>query len=138
MNLIYNKSPNHEEQRFIEDKLFEFNGAQFDGYNYEYFTYKIIDDSNRLLAGINCEVGGDWLYIVGLWVDENYRGNGLGEKLLLASEEKAKEKGCHGAYLFSYSFQAPRFYERNGYESFGKLEDFCLKHSKIFMKKRFY
>ena len=137
MDLIYNESPNHEEQQFIDDKLFEFNRAQIDGYGYEYFTYKIVDESKRTVAGINCEVGSGWLYIVGLWVDEEHRGKGIGEKLLKASEEKAKEKGCNGAYLFSYSFQAPQFYEKNGYTIFGDLEDFCPGHSKIFMKKCF-
>lgn len=63
-----------------------------------------MDDTNRTVAGVNCEAGSGWLCIVGLWVDENHRGKGLGEKLLKASEEKAKEKGCHGAYLFSNSF----------------------------------
>jgi ribosomal protein S18 acetylase RimI-like enzyme len=101
------------------------------------FTYKILGESRKIIAGINCEIGGGWLYIVGLWVDDNFRGMGLGEKLLLASEDKAKEKGCQGACLFSYSSQAPKFYERNGYLAFAALEDFYPAHSKIFMKKRY-
>jgi len=137
MDLIYNESPNREEQKFIDDKLIEYNQVQISGYGYEYFTYKIVDGSKRIVAGINCEVGGGWLYIIGLWVDENLRGNGLGEKLLIAAEEKAKRKGCHGAYLYSYSFQAPKFYKKKGYTIFGELENFCPNHSKIFLKKRF-
>lgn len=137
MDLIYNASPNHDQQQYIDDKLFDFNRALIEGYHYEYFTYMIVDDSKKTVAGINCQVGGGWLYIVGLWVDENYRDMGMGEKLLKASEEKAKEKGCHGAYLFSYSFQAPGFYKKYGYGVFGELEDFCFNHSKVFMKKRF-
>lgn len=135
--MIYTEQPDPEEQQFFDNELFEFNRAKIDGYDYKYFTYKIVGDSKRIVAGINCEVGGGWLYIVGLWVDKKYRGKGLGEKLLVASEEKAKAKGCHGAYLFSYSFQAPRFYMKNGYEVFGELEDFYPDHSKIFMKKKF-
>ncbi len=136
MNTIFIESPTQEEQQFFEDKLLRFNESKIDGYSYDNFIYKIIDNSNSMVAGINCEIGGGWLYIVGIWVAEHHRGKGYGEKLLAASEKKAMEKDCHSSYLFTYDFQAPDFYKKKGYKVFGKLDKFCDNHAKIFMKKR--
>ncbi len=136
MNTIFIESPTQEEQQFFEDKLLRFNESKIDGYSYDNFIYKIIDNFNSMVAGINCEIGGGWLYIVGIWVAEHHRGKGYGEKLLAASEKKAVEKGCHSSYLFTYDFQAPDFYKKKGYKVFGKLDKFCDNHAKIFMKKR--
>ncbi len=97
---------------------------------------RCIDDSDTIIAGLQGQVGGRWLYIASLWVDDAHRGRGLGKKLLVAAEQIAVEKECTGAYLYSYSFQNPGFYERLGYQIFGTLDGFCDDHAKYFMKKR--
>lgn len=135
MNIILVKSPTLKERQYFEDKLLRFNESKIAGYSYDGFIYKINDDSNTVIAGINCKIGGGWLYIAGLWVSEKHRGKGLGEKLLAASERKAIEENCHSSYLFTYDFQAPDFYLKNGYKVFGELDRFCDNHVKIFMKK---
>jgi hypothetical protein len=40
------------------------------------------------------------------------------------------------AYLDTFSFQAPDFYKKLGYEVFGELQDFPHGHQRYFMKKR--
>ncbi|THB73625.1 MAG: GNAT family N-acetyltransferase [Desulfobacteraceae bacterium] len=135
MKLVYIESPTLSEQQYFENKLLRFNESKIEGYSYDGFIYRI-DDADRIVAGINCEFGGGWLYIAGLWVSETHRGKGLGDKLLAAAEKKALEENCHGAYLFTYDFQAPEFYQKQGYEIFGKLEKFCNHHEKVYMKKR--
>lgn len=57
-----------------------------------------------------------------LWVDEKYRKQGLGIKLLSAVEEEAKRKGAKRIELNTFGFQAPHFYEKRGYRQFGKIE----------------
>jgi iron complex outermembrane receptor protein len=46
-----------------------------------------------------------------------------------------RKRGCHSAYLDTFSFQAKPFYERCGYEVFGVLEDFPKGHQRFFMRK---
>jgi len=53
--------------------------------------------------------------ITQLWVGEHARNQGIGTMLLEAAEEEAKSKVCVTILVKSYSFQAPQFYERNGY-----------------------
>ena len=59
----------------------------------------------------------------------------MGRQLLEVAETTAIGKNCHSAYLYTYSFQSPEFYEHCGYRIFGKLEKFCGPHAKYFMKK---
>ena len=136
MNLIYNEPPKQKDLKFLENELLGFNRGKIENYGYDRFCYKYLNKFDSFIAGIDCQVGGGWLYIVSFWVKKSYSGKGLGNKLLSAAERKAVEKGCHSAYLYTYSFQSPEFYKKNGYATFGKLEDYCGNHEKLFLKKR--
>src|SRR5208282_5533517 len=50
-----------------------------------------------------------WLFVDLLFVPEAHRGQGLGTALLQQAEDKARERGCIGVWLLSFSFQAPQF-----------------------------
>jgi len=135
MKNIFDYNPSREEINFLEQKLLQFNCSKVDKYSYENFIIKTIDNSNSTIAGIHGQVGGGWLYIASLWVNEFHRKQGIGKKLLFLAEERGIKKHCCGAYLYTYSFQSPKFYEKLGYEVFGTLEGFCVNQSKLFMKK---
>jgi hypothetical protein len=51
------------------------------------------------------------------------------------AEGRARERGCHSAWLDTFSFQARGFYEKLGYEEFGRLE-YPPDHYRHFMRKR--
>jgi hypothetical protein len=55
--------------------------------------------------------------------------------LLAGAEAAAREKGCRGAYLDTFTFQAPKFYDRHGYLEFGRLNDFPSGHARIWFWK---
>jgi GNAT superfamily N-acetyltransferase len=78
-----------------------------------------------------------WLLIDGLWVDRELRSRGLGRKLLLAGEATAIERGCVGAWLGTFDFQARGFYERLGYTVFAELAGFPPGHSHYHLRKLF-
>lgn len=65
-----------------------------------------------------------WLYLSSLWIDEAFRGRGWGRALVERFESEGISRGCHGAWVDTYDFQAPHFYERLGYREFGRLDDF--------------
>jgi len=134
MKIVPEPSPCQSEAAFFEKKLLAFNASQVNGYAYENVGFKAVD-GDAVVAGIHGQIGGGWLYIVSLWVEADYRGRGLGRQLLETAEETALAKHCHGAYLYTYSFQSPQFYEGCGYRTFGKLDKFCGPHAKYFMKK---
>lgn len=95
------------------------------------------EESGKLLAGLMGCTHRDWLHIERLWVAEQARETGLGSKLMAAAEAEAVHRGCIGAYLNTYSFQARGFYEKLGYRVFGEIPDFPPGHRNLFLLKRF-
>ena len=93
---------------------------------------------NRHAAGASVALvhAAGWLTVETLWVRANPRGERLGSRLLVAGEELGRARGCHGAHLTTYSFQAPGFYERHGYERFGELHDYPGDQSMVFLRKK--
>jgi len=78
-----------------------------------------------------------WLLIDGLWVTTELRGRGFGTRLLDAAEAIAAARGCRGAWLGTFDFQAKAFYERRGYHLFAELPDFPAGHRHFHLAKRF-
>ncbi|MEM9440888.1 MAG: GNAT family N-acetyltransferase [Pseudomonadota bacterium] len=78
----------------------------------------------------------DWLYVNLLWVDQTLQGQGLGSRLMQAAEREAARRGCMGIWVSTYSFQAPDFYKKLGYSSFGRIDDFPRGHGRHFFQKR--
>lgn len=76
-----------------------------------------------------------WLSIVLLVVPEPLRRRGLGTMLMRRAEAEALARGCRGALLDTFSFQARAFYERLGYRVYATVEDYPPGHCFFSMKK---
>jgi GNAT superfamily N-acetyltransferase len=94
------------------------------------------DEHGTLCGGLTGAVWGGWLQIKVLWLAEAARGAGHGSRLLSAGEAYARERGAHGAHVSSFSFQAPGFYVRHGYEPFAELGDYPAGHAQVFLRKK--
>jgi GNAT superfamily N-acetyltransferase len=92
-------------------------------------------DGESIVAGLAGETYSGWLFIRYLWVGEALRGKGIGRKLMAGAEARALERGCHSAYVDTFSFQAPGFYPKLGYAVFGEL-DYPPGHKRFFLQKR--
>ena len=92
-------------------------------------------EETRIVAGLAGETYCGWLFVRYLWVSDGLRGRGVGRELMARAEARALERGCHSAWLDTFSFQARGFYEKLGYEEFGRL-DYPPDHHKHFMRKR--
>ena len=93
------------------------------------------DSENRTVGGITATTNFGWLHINILAVDEGLRGSGCGSLLVKMAEEAALTRGCHAAYLDTFSFQALEFYQKCGYEIYGVLDDFPPGQRRYFLKK---
>ena len=121
--------------KFLDQKIFENSFSEIGHYRYEPFVLILRDDHQNASGGLHGRTGLGWLYIDVLWVAEENRAKGFGTQLMRAAEKEAVRRGCHSSYLYTYSFQQPEFYEKLGYEVFGRLDDFPDGHAKYFMKK---
>ena len=71
-----------------------------------------------------------------LWIREDLRGCGYGHRLLTLLEDAARQHGAKNAYLDTFSFQAPDFYQKHGYQVFGTLKDFPVGHKRYYLRKQ--
>jgi ribosomal protein S18 acetylase RimI-like enzyme len=83
------------------------------------------EETGALVGGLVGHTWTTWLHVAYLWVDEDHRGEGLGSRLLTRAEHIARaERGCHGARLETWDFQAPHFYRRLGYRVVCAIPDY--------------
>ncbi len=64
------------------------------------------------------------------------RGIGLGRRVMALAEAEARRRSCIGIWLDTFSFQAPGFYAKLGFEEFGRITGFPPGHDRLFLLKR--
>lgn len=102
----------------------------------EPFCLVVHDEAAELVGGAVGWTAHRWCYVDVLALVPEARGSGDGARLLVAIEDLARTRGCIGVYLFSYSFQAPGFYERHGYTVFGRIADLPPGHAQVWLSKQ--
>ena len=117
----------------IHEKLKDYNRnfmKELNDYSYH------IELDGKTIAGIVAGSTYDTLEIDYLFVDEEYRRNGLGTKLMKHVEDLAKSNGIKTILVNTYSFQAPEFYKKLGYKEMFVVDP-CYKDYKqyFFIKK---
>ena len=97
---------------------------------------KIVDENGRIIAGFVGGVDGwNGTDIDALWVEEKYRDQGIGSKLLGKLEREAKENGADVMFIEAFDWNM-EFFKKNGYERItGRLEDYPKGHTMYCMQK---
>jgi GNAT superfamily N-acetyltransferase len=138
LRIEINETPQEVDYQAILAPLREYNQAQTGLIGTEKLAILIKDDAGATQGGLYAKISGQWLFVELLVVPEVARGQGLGAKLMDKVEALAREKGCQGIWLDTFSFQAPDFYRRLGFSIFGELKDYPVTgYNRFFMQKRF-
>ncbi|MFD5230290.1 GNAT family N-acetyltransferase [Streptomyces qaidamensis] len=88
-------------------------------------VWAVNDGDDDLAGGLVGHTWATWLHVTYLWVAERHRGRGLGARLLAQAEHIATtSRRCRAARLETWDFQAPRFYEKQGYEVVSVIPDY--------------
>lgn len=93
------------------------------------------DGHGELVGGLRGFVFMHWLNVELLFVDEGARHKGVGRRLLETAEQKACELGARNATLNTFEWQARAFYLKQGYEEFGRIDNFVQGFYVAYMKK---
>jgi GNAT superfamily N-acetyltransferase len=130
-------APTDADRAAILDTLAAFNARH--GYPADPKPVAILikDEAGQVTGGLWGRTVYGWLYVDYLVVPDSMRGRGLGSKILLAAEQVARDHGCAGSWLTTFSFQAQGFYEKLGYSTFGQLEKSPRDNVRIFLRKIF-
>ena len=127
--------PNPEDFRAILDGVRNFNRAQTGNERPHQVAYFLRDEDRQIAGGVQGSFWGRSVHIDALWVEEKYRGQDYGSKLMKAIEDYAQSHAYPLVYLETTSFQALPFYEGLGYEIFGELPDIATGHTLYFLMK---
>ena len=93
------------------------------------------DETGALRAALAGEVVLEALHVSHLWVDEFFRGQGLGGQLMDLAEAHGRKNGARRCHLETRSEDARRFYERRGYRICGEMKNYLGAQSLYFMEK---
>lgn len=135
-NIVPIEKPEDTAWGFIGKNLNRYNAEHAGEINSQILCFGVQGPEKDILGGIVAIIHWNWLFIDLMWLQENLRGKGYGSRLLMRVEEEARQRGATHAHLDTFSFQAPNFYKRHGYQVFGELRDFPPGHQRYFLTKQ--
>ncbi|CDZ61143.1 Histone acetyltransferase HPA12 [Neorhizobium galegae bv. orientalis] len=128
-------SPTAEELAVIGEGLTAFNDADVGPSERKPLAVLIRDVEDKVIGGLSGYTAWGWLFTQWLFIPDALRGEGMAGKLLSQAEEEARARGCHGAWIDTFSPVARKAYMRQGYEIFGELPEFPKGRTRTFLRK---
>lgn len=94
------------------------------------------DEQNEIIGGLYGRSIWGTLEVKTFVVKPENRNKGIGRKLIIEAEKEAKNRNCRFISLDTFSFQAPEFYEKLGFEKIGTETDFPKGFEKYYYRKK--
>lgn len=113
-----------QKSQIIGDLIRSYNYSKREVAESEPLNLYVEDEHGEIMAGLVAETFGNWLEIEYLFVKEDLRRQGIGSQLLQRAESEAKKRNCRFAFVNTYQFQAPAFYQKQGYKEVFTLKDY--------------
>ena len=136
---IFN-DPSEEEIKVIQNGLTDYN-KNFPGGELDIpipdISLILLDRKRNIVGGVITSMLAGIMHLEVLWVDEKFRRQGLGRDLVLAAENLGKQKGYPASQTWTFSFQAPQFYQSIGYKIKGIYHGYCEGVTEYVLSKNF-
>ncbi len=131
---------NHDVAKQILNGLRTYSAPCLGSGTLEPFSVYILDKTLGLIGGITGAIrqypSTKTAWVHNVWVQEAFRGRGLGGQLCTYLEYFAYKKQCQAIQLEIFDFQGRTFYEKQGYQSIGILSRALGDFDKFFMRKK--
>ncbi|MBI1259267.1 MAG: GNAT family N-acetyltransferase [Chloroflexi bacterium] len=129
--------PQNEAAQLVLEGLRHFNDSTLDVGDDHYQPLHLIvrDATGVVVGGLLADTYWGWMAINILWLHDDWRGQGVGSRMLKLAEDEAIRRGCLNAYVDTMDFQAPEFYQKYGYIVFGQLDNMPTGHSRYYLRK---
>ena len=128
-----------EDRDFIRMKVIEHNAASLPNEKNspkEQVSFIARNDNGDIIGGVTGTAFWQHMHVDFLWVDPAERGQGIAEQLMQQLETHARSLACRLMIVETFSFQAPNFYKKQGFNEFGVIEDHPAGHSFHYFEKR--
>ncbi len=134
VNILVDNSPSDESNARLRNGIVDFN-AKYLNEKASPFSIFAQNNKNEIIGGATIWEHSDAFYIDILWVEENYREQGVGSRLLNELFNQATIKNVKKIFVDTYEFQAVDFYKKQGFFVIGRLEDYLLGNDRIYLRK---
>ena len=124
-----------QKSQIIGDLIRSYNRSKREVAESEPLNLYVEDEHGEIMAGLVADTFGNWLEIEYLFVKEDLRGQGIGSQLLQRAESEAKMRNCRFAFVNTYQFQAPAFYQKQGYKEVFTLKDYPCTGQRHYYQK---
>ena len=135
MNFRITDKPSEQEINEIYKGLLKYNLGRIENKDVRELGIFQEDETGIIISGLVGQTHGNWLEVKYLWVDEAYRGQDIGTKLIETAEKTAKERGCRFSFLNTFGFQARGFYLKQGYKEVFTLSEYPLTGTRHYLTK---
>src|SRR5262245_37025995 len=119
LEISIEEHPSPADLDVLERALVEHNEARSEPRNYTPLAIFLRNVDGEVVGGLRGLTVWGWLFVSQLWVAEDLRDQDHGTRLMEAAEREARRRGCHAAYVDTFSFLALDFYRKAGYMVFG-------------------
>src|SRR4051812_26063240 len=116
LDIVFDPLPSEALTRLVTDNLVGFNMARTGHSDWHPVGFYLKNPRGEWLGGLTGYIWGGWLHVTFLWVSETLRHQQYGTQLMDAAEALARERGATAVTLETFSFQAPAFYAKRGYQ----------------------
>ncbi|HAT8176255.1 TPA: GNAT family N-acetyltransferase [Legionella pneumophila] len=134
LELVIDAKLLEQQDKIIRDGIVNFN-APFTGTKPERYSI-YVKDNEDIIGGAIVYAHKSSIYVDVLWIKEEYRGLGIGAQLLRSVEAEAIKRGIPASTLDTFSFQAERFYLKQGYQHIGTIKNYLEGHDRIYFRKQ--
>ncbi len=134
LDYIIDYHPEAQNDGIIRDGIIHFN-KQILKENAKHWSIYVKSERQLIIGGALIWEHSDALYIDVLWVDDAYRGQGIGRNIMQKIENEAKNKGLGKLYVDTFSFQAEEFYTKQGFYRIAIVDDYLLGFDRCYMRK---
>jgi len=130
-------APDDDERAVITDGLRAYNEAQA-GYSDARPLAVLVRDpeAKRIVGGLLGRTSLGLLTVERFFLPEDLRRDRLGSRILAMAEQEGRRRGCTRAVLSTLHFQAPGFYQKQGWEVAARIDCEPPGHTRFYMTKK--
>jgi GNAT superfamily N-acetyltransferase len=130
-------APDDAEEAVITDGLRAYNEAQA-GHSDSRALAVLVSDpaTKKVVGGLLGRTSLGLLRVERFFLPEQLRRGRLGSRILAMAEEEARRRGCSRAVLSTVHFQAPGFYQKQGWEVAARIDCEPPGHTRFYMTKK--
>ena len=130
-------APDDAEEAVITDGLRAYNEAQA-GHSDSRALAVLVSDpaTKKVVGGLLGRTSFGLLRVERFFLPEGLRRGRLGSRILAMAEEEGRRRGCTRAVLSTLHFQAPGFYQKQGWEVAARIECEPPGHTRFYMTKK--